>query len=568
MNKNKRKHAFTLAEIMIVLLIMTILFAAFAPLITRRKGLSGISKYNVWNYLDTNSTMNAAYDPGDKTYTGQLFFGLTPDGKSAVKSTFKPFAKLVIRSGSVTGSNKLQRQILFRYGRNTSADKGKYTGAWLHDGKNIFLGGDSVFAGVNPNNIQAKDNLGMGYGSLSAIKSGKNNTALGAYALNQLTTSDNNTALGYYSGYKTAGNYNTFGGSLAGANVSGGSYNTAFGYKAGYGSSSAGSSNIFIGSGAGESIQGGSYNVGIGYKALNNINTGTYNTAIGAGALEKLTSGRYNVALGYKACSQVTTGSFKTCIGYNSGPKPGTSGETYIGATQDDVQRTYIGGTPFNYGGDSVLEIHNVGGSNPKLMNNPAVKSNTTTVINGNLAVKGRTLFTVGNQLRQWQHDDIKGSRSTYTFGDYKGKFRCAENQTTYGFSNTWCPNLITSDRRLKNIGSLNLAGLKELNQLKIYNYTFKNDKDKLPHIGVMAQELQKVFPNAVFEDESGYLKIRWEEMFFASINAIKELDNKIVLAIKRITNLETQIAQLESENKTLKAQVETLSARVEKLKK
>lgn len=568
MNINNKKHAFTLAEIMIVLLIMTILFAAFAPLITRRKGLAGISKYNVWNYLDTNSTMNAAYDPGDKTYTGQLFFGLTPDGKSAVNSTFKPHSKLVIRSGSVTGTNKVQRQILFRYGRNTSSDKGKYTGAWLHDGKNIFFGGDSVFQGVNPNNIQAKSNLGMGYGSLSAIRNGKNNTALGAFALNKLTASNNNTAIGYYAGYNTDNNYNTFGGSMAGANVSSGSYNTAFGYKAGYGTSSAGSYNSFIGSHAGEKINGGSYNVGIGYNALNHLSTGTYNTAIGAGALEKLSTGRYNVALGYKACSEVT-GSFKTCIGYNSGPKSGTSGNNYLGATNDDVQRTYIGGTPFYYGGDAVLEIHNVGGSNSKLMNNPNIKSNTTTVINGNLAVKGRTLFTVGNQLHQWQHDDIKGSRSTYTFGDYKNKFRCAENQTTYGFTNDWCPKLSSnSDRRLKNIGSKSLAGLKELNQLKIYNYTYKNDKNKLPQVGVIAQELQKVFPNSIFEDEQGYLKIRWEEMFFASINAIKELDKKITAVIKRTTNLEIQIAQLESENETLKTQVETLSARVAKLKK
>ena len=33
-----------------------------------------------------------------------------------------------------------------------------------------------------------------------------------------------------------------------------------------------------------------------------------------------------------------------------------------------------------------------------------------------------------------------------------------------------------TSDRRLKNIGSKNLAGLNEINKLKIYNFTFKND--------------------------------------------------------------------------------------------
>lgn len=576
MDINNKRHAFTLAEIMIVLLILTIIFAAFAPLITKRRVQGGISRYNVWNYLDTNSTMNAAYDPGDKEYSGQLFFGLTPDGKSAVNSTFKPLSKLVIRSGAVTGSNKVQRQIQFRYARANNADKGKYAGSWFLDGKNIFFGGDSTFTGVNPNNIQAKNNLGIGYGSLSSIKSGKNNTALGVKALNVLSTTNNNTAIGYYAGLNTVGENNTFAGSMAGANVSGGSQNTYIGYYAGYGGvSSSGSTNVFVGAHAGEKVTSGSYNVALGYNALNSITEGTYNTAIGAGALEKLTTGRYNVALGYKACSEVKTSSYKTCIGYNSGPKDGTTGERYLKAREnDDVQRTYIGSKPYNYGGDAVLEIHNVDTINKKLMNNPKVNSNVTTVINGNLAVKGRTMFTVGNNLHAWQHDDVQGSSSEWSFGDYKGAYLCAKNQTTYSFINTtYCPSLkgntsTSSDRRLKNIGSLNLAGLDELNKLKIYNYTFKSDKNKLPHVGVMAQELQKVFPNSVFEDENGYLKIRWDEMFFASINAIKQIDKKITAIVKRTVNLENQIAQLETENKNLKTQVEALSARVEKLKK
>lgn len=82
-----------------------------------------------------------------------------------------------------------------------------------------------------------------------------------------------------------------------------------------------------------------------------------------------------------------------------------------------------------------------------------------------------------------------------------------------------------------------------------------------------MAQELEKVFPNSVFEDDNGYLKIRWDEMFFASINAIKELDKKITALIDRATNVETQIAQLEKENSTLKLEVANLAARIEKLK-
>ena len=82
-----------------------------------------------------------------------------------------------------------------------------------------------------------------------------------------------------------------------------------------------------------------------------------------------------------------------------------------------------------------------------------------------------------------------------------------------------------------------------------------------------MAQDLQKVFPNSVFQGEDGYLRIKWDEMFYATINAIKELDRKIVALVKRTTNAETQISKLERENTVLKSQVYSLAARVNKLK-
>ena len=119
----------------------------------------------------------------------------------------------------------------------------------------------------------------------------------------------------------------------------------------------------------------------------------------------------------------------------------------------------------------------------------------------------------------------------------------------------------------LKNIGTKFSVGLEELSKIKVYNYTFKNDKNKKPHVGVIAQELQKVFPTAVFVGEDGYLRIRWDEMFYAAINAVKELDKKISAIAHRILNVEAQISQLEEENIVLQTQVDQLSQRINKLK-
>lgn len=129
------------------------------------------------------------------------------------------------------------------------------------------------------------------------------------------------------------------------------------------------------------------------------------------------------------------------------------------------------------------------------------------------------------------------------------------------------------SDIRLKNVGEPFTAGLNELEKLNFYHFTFKKDKDHVPQVGVMAQDLQKVFPQAVSKDDGGWLTIRWDEMFYAAINAIKELNTKVCSIAKDVTNLKTVT---DEHTKTLEAQAQTieqqqveikeLTARVEKL--
>lgn len=571
-----KKKAFTIAEIMVVLLILTIIFAAMAPLITKRRLMSTSSRYMVWSWANgsySQGPMDAYFYSGDSDYTGEAFFGITPENKGAVNSSFLPLSRVVIRSGAVTSTNAVQRQMQFRYGRSNTTDKGSFAGTLFSNGKNILFGGEYPFKSVNANNIEARNNLAIGYLSMSNIKSGKENTAVGAGALKNIVSAANNTGIGYNAGSMITGDNNTFVGSYAGERISSGYRNTVIGYAAGQGgTSSEASDNVFIGAYAGRSITNGTRNVAIGYNALGKLTSGSYNVAIGYNALANLQSGSYNVALGYNACLNVK-GSYKTCIGANSGPQTNSTAERYLKTSleTDKVQRTYIGGRPDDfYGGDAVLEIHNLNTNNNKLFNSPGRKTNVTTVINGNLIVRGRTYLTVGSNLYGLHHNNVHGSggRGETVLGSYRGAGKCATNQNTYSFG-TACPNLTrtSSDRRLKNIGKLYSAGLDEINQLKVYNFTYKNDKTKRPQVGVMAQELQKVFPNAVVVGDNGYLKIRWDEMFFASINAIKELDAKIVNLIKRTTDVETQIAQLEKENSNLKMEVANLTTRVEKLK-
>ena len=106
-----------------------------------------------------------------------------------------------------------------------------------------------------------------------------------------------------------------------------------------------------------------------------------------------------------------------------------------------------------------------------------------------------------------------------------------------------------TSDRRLKNVGEKFTDGLEALKKLDLYHYTFKNDESKTPHVGVMAQDLQKVFPDAVTKGDDGYLRIRFEDMFYAVINAVKELDSKINELSAQVKTAFEDIVSVKSKN-------------------
>lgn len=364
--------------------------------------------------------------------------------------------------------------------------------------------------------------------------------------------------------------------------------------------------------------------------SISNVNSvsGHDNVAIGMNALKNLTSGSYNVAIGYNACAEVTKGSYKTCIGANSGPHGGwdelnstkklyddgingsaakgifyNNGEKHGATTDkntsadyayfdgriDQVQRTYIGSKPKEgFGGDAVLEIHNPTAATTGIRNRVgyATNSNTTTVINGNLIVRGRPYFTVGSILYHFNTFTVgTGSKAATYYGiggtnssiDFTQAVRDDGKYPAITYSSMVLfpqfPKLfdsnvsVSSDRRLKDIGSRFTAGLEELRNIKVYNYNFKADKDKKPHVGVIAQELQKVFPTAVFKGEDGYLKIRWDELFYAVLNGIKEIDKRVATLSKRIVNFDSKISKLEKQNTELKTKVDDLTARVNRLK-
>ena len=197
--------------------------------------------------------------------------------------------------------------------------------------------------------------------------------------------------------------------------------------------------------------------------------------------------------------------------------------------------------------------------------------NNETVRIPGNLLVEGNIAIAGGGI-----YINIPGTRSY----DGRSGYRCISNLTkTYnadrwiaGFSSrdplTNLPGWITSDRRLKNVGEAYTAGLAELNKLDFYHYTFKKDETKTPQVGVMAQDLQKVFPDAVKKGDDGFLRIRWDDMFYAVINAVKELDAKVKAMVEDITTIKATLKPVAEDVTTLKDTVKVQQQAIEELQK
>lgn len=597
-----KKQAFSLTELLIVLVVIAILFAAMAPIVTKRRNGADIANENVWNYVNDDDQMDAFYDPGMRTWTSTAVFGFTP---SKLES---PYAKTIIKA------KPKQRMIQFRYGSGSGISTGSL---FLDDKNNIYLTSNNDKL-VNAD--KSKSTTAAGLGALSNRSDVTYSVALGSDAFkgDKDTSSTNDTIINAI-------------GSASSKNLKGVSTTTAIGalsnqsrinpvYTVAIGGQSLASfdyhpqKSVYVG-----------YSTGAGEKNTSDV---AYNTILGSsypggeGSNSNTILGYNSYTNGYEAAKHVTAvGAYtcnsikgvksdsanagRTCIGYGSGREYNNTPDAF---TQDDYDRVFLGGTPLGgFNGRGVVEVHNINTSYTALMEDEAgahgakesLPSNSV-VMNSNIVVRGG-LYTyspkklVGHRpiginpawTNNFQcHGDyylsVSGKRGYHANntpgsfgkpGDKSESFFEAGNTCggldKYPTGTSGCPNLkTTSDRRLKDNISENNSGLKEILALKPYEYIFKSDKKKTPQVGVIAQDLQKVFPNSVHQSEDGYLHIRWDEMFYAMINAIKTLDKKVVQIASDITGMESDVKQLKSSHSKIQKQIASLNERATKLER
>jgi flagellar biosynthesis chaperone FliJ len=89
----------------------------------------------------------------------------------------------------------------------------------------------------------------------------------------------------------------------------------------------------------------------------------------------------------------------------------------------------------------------------------------------------------------------------------------------------SWTAN---SDIRIKNINSHITNAVEKLSTLQTINFCYKDDISKKENLGLIAQEVEMVFPELIETNNDGILGVRYTELIPVLIEAIKEQQEQI----------------------------------------
>ena len=128
-----------------------------------------------------------------------------------------------------------------------------------------------------------------------------------------------------------------------------------------------------------------------------------------------------------------------------------------------------------------------------------------------------------------------------------------------------------TSDRRLKENIVPAKYGINEIRHLNTYTYNFKSDATKARKVGLIAQEVQKVMPEAVMKGfYSNKLTINFDWILFSLANAIKQVDatllsmkNDLKIQVKQLTSLEKRVDKLENKTRVMFEKQDKMQAKL-----
>jgi len=264
--------------------------------------------------------------------------------------------------------------------------------------------------------------------------------------------------------------------------------------------------------------------------------TNTVSTAIGR---ETLASGVTSTAMGYQTSatntastamgnSSTASGVTSTAIGNNST----ASGETSIAmgfiTTASGFGSTSIGykTTASGYGSTSIGYQTTASGNSSTAIGKNTIASDFGSLVIGQYNLIGSTVTNSATEANFANTAFVIGNGTASNAKSDAFKVMVNGN-TTVGNDLTVSGDIVvSSDARLKaNIVSLG-ATLAKLLLIDGKTYTMK--KDGKQKIGVLAQDIQKVFPELVTTDDKDMLAVNYQGLVPVLINALKEQQSEI----------------------------------------
>ncbi len=380
-------------------------------------------------------------------------------------------------TGVVTGSSYQIGSSLFAFGSAASG--------------NAFLG----YAGSPAANSAVSADIGVGYETLQN-DTGGGNTAVGWYALPSNTTGFNNTGVGGASLLRiTTGSSNTAVGSAAGSTVDGsnltGNLNTALGEGASFGTGSLTNATAI---GAQAVVNESNAMVLGSVYSTSGINGYVAPTNVGIGTTAPIS------VLDVEGYAPEVLGPTITITNQGGG----------TGATTSIDFNSYTPSTTGTYNPAARIASVDAGGFSDTLRFRSNIPGKANNGLRTNLIILSTGLVGIGTETPD-NALSVNGGADKVGGGSW-GTF---------------------SDGRLKNLnGSFN-SGLRQVLKIQPIRYRYKPDnamgiRDRDEHIGVVAQDVQKVIPEAVTENSRGYLLVNNDPIIWSMVNAIKEQQQEI----------------------------------------
>lgn len=399
---------------------------------------------------------------------------------------------------------------------------GLYNSFFGYDaGLSNTIGSNNVFIGneTGNSNVDGHWNIFIGNRAGFANTSGQGNIILGDEAGRSNTTGSGNVFLGDWAGRdNTIGKSNVYIGADAGLSNLGGSYNVFLGSASGY-SNEDGISNVFLGESSGNKNISGSYNVFLGeLSGFSNIG-GISNVFLGKEAGTANTSGSYNVFLGTLTGQENTIGQQNVFLGQEAGSANMTGN--------------------FNVAIGTLSGSSNISGS-----------SNVFIGYQAGIDEEGSNRLYIDNKGLSWDETLIYGEFDN----DYLGFYANVEVAgDIYGASLNE-----TSDKKFKtNIVDVPSI-LNKVMALRPVTYDWNTalyPKSKFSHgkqIGLIAQEVETLFPELVKINKKGDMAISYTKLSVLLIEAMKEQQEII--------------ENLKEENDVQKEKLQQLSLKVDTL--